>query len=130
MDQKVVMNSNYILMVIHKIKEIYDDIDFLSDFDCVNKMVDGSTAVDIKKLDFIANKYEDKFNFIFGMERQANLNTNFYPIYNPDLEYAFRLRNGMIKIYVIRKYKDNLTDKIKSILINGTDFEFYNLIVS
>lgn len=123
------MNSNYILMVIHKIKETYDDIDFLSDFDCVNKMVDGSTAVDIKKLNIIADKYEDEFNFIFGMERQANLNTNFYSIYNSNLEYAIRLRNGMIKIYVIRKYKNNLTDEIKNILINGTDSEFYNLIV-
>ena len=124
------MNNCYILKCIDKIKETYDDIDFLSDFDCVNKMVDGSTAVDIKKLDIIANKYEDEFNFIFGVEGQANLNTNFYPIYNPNLEYAFRLRNGMIKIYVIRKYNDNLTDEIKNILINGTDFEFYNLIVS
>lgn len=93
-------------------------------------MVDGSTEVDIKKLDIIANKYEDEFNFIFGMERQANLNTNFYPIYNPNLEYAFRLRNGMIKIYVIRKYNDNLTDEIKNILINGTGSDYYNLIVS
>ncbi len=124
------MNNCYILKCIDKIKETYDDIDFLSDFNCVNKMVDGSTEVDIKKLDIIANKYEDEFNFIFGMERQANLNTNFYHIYNPNLEYAFRLRNGMIKIYVIRKYKANLTDEIKNILINGTDFEFYNLIVS
>lgn len=124
------MNNCYILKCIDKIKETYDDIDFLSDFDCVNKMVDGSTAVDIKKLDIIANKYEDEFNFIFGMERQANLNTNFYPIYNPNLEYAFRLRNGMIKIYVIRKYNDNLTDEIKNILINGTGSDYYNLIVS
>lgn len=124
------MNNCYILKCIDKIKETYDDIDFLSDFDCVNKMVDGSNAVDIKKLDIIANKYEDEFNFIFGMERQANLNTNFYPIYNPNLEYAFRLRNGMIKIYVIRKYNDNLTDEIKNILINGTGSDYYNLIVS
>lgn len=124
------MNNCYILKCIDKIKETYDDIDFLSDFDCVNKMVDGSTAVDIKKLDIIANKYEDEFNFIFGVERQANLNTNFYPIYNPNLEYAFRLRNGMIKIYVIRKYNDNLTDEIKNILINGTGSDYYNLIVS
>lgn len=124
------MNNCYILKCIDKIKETYDDIDFLSDFDCVNKMVDGSTAIDIKKLDIIADKYEDELNFIFGMERQTNLNTNFYYIYNPNLEYAFRLRNGMIKIYVIRKYKANLTDEIKNILINGTDFEFYNLIVS
>lgn len=65
------------------------------------------------------------------MERQANLNNNFYPIYNPDLEYySFRLRNGMIKIYVIRKYNDNLTDEIKNILINGTGSDYYNLIVS
>lgn len=124
------MNNCYILKCIDKIKETYDDIDFLSDFNCVNKMVDGSTEVDIKKLDIIANKYEDEFNFIFGMERQANLNTNFYPIYNPNLEYAFRLRNGMIKIYVIRKYNDNLTDEIKNILINGTGSDYYNLIVS
>lgn len=124
------MNNCYILKCIDKIKETYDDIDFLSDFDCVNKMVDGSTEVDIKKLNIIANKYEDEFNFIFGMERQANLNTNFYPIYNPNLEYAFRLRNGMIKIYVIRKYNDNLTDEIKNILINGTGSDYYNLIVS
>ena len=124
------MNNCYILKCIDKIKETYDDIDFLSDFDCVNKMVDGSTAVDIKKLDIIANKYEDEFNFIFGVEGQANLNTNFYPIYNPNLEYAFRLRNGMIKIYVIRKYNDNLTDEIKNILINGTGSDYYNLIVS
>lgn len=124
------MNNCYILKCIDKIKETYDDIDFLSDFDCVNKMVDGSNAVDIKKLNIIANKYEDEFNFIFGMERQANLNTNFYPIYNPNLEYAFRLRNGMIKIYVIRKYNDNLTDEIKNILINGTGSDYYNLIVS
>lgn len=124
------MNNCYILKCIDKIKETYDDIDFLSDFNCVNKMVDGSTEVDIKKLDIIANKYEDEFNFIFGMERQANLNTNFYPIYNPNLEYAFRLRNGMIKIYVIRKYNDNLTDEIKNILINGTGSDYYNLIVT
>lgn len=124
------MNNCYILKCIDKIKETYDDIDFLSDFNCVNKMVDGSTEVDIKKLDIIANKYEDEFNFIFSMERQANLNTNFYPIYNPNLEYAFRLRNGMIKIYVIRKYNDNLTDEIKNILINGTGSDYYNLIVS
>lgn len=124
------MNNCYILKCIDKIKETYDDIDFLSDFNCVNKMVDGSTEVDIKKLDIIANKYEDEFNFIFGMERQANLNTNFYPIYNPNLEYAFRLRNGMIKTYVIRKYNDNLTDEIKNILINGTGSDYYNLIVS
>lgn len=124
------MNNCYILKCIDKIKETYDDIDFLSDFNCVNKMVDGSTEVDIKKLDIIANKYEDEFNFIFGVEGQANLNTNFYPIYNPNLEYAFRLRNGMIKIYVIRKYNDNLTDEIKNILINGTGSDYYNLIVS
>lgn len=124
------MNNCYILKCIDKIKETYDDIDFLSDFDCVNKMVDGSNAVDIKKLNIIANKYEDEFNFIFGMERQANLNTNFYPIYNPNLEYAFRLRNGMIKIYVIRKYNYNLTDEIKNILINGTGSDYYNLIVT
>lgn len=65
------------------------------------------------------------------MERQANLNNNFYPIHNPDLEYySFRLRNGMIKIYVIRKYNDNITDEIKNILINGTGSDYYNLIVS
>lgn len=52
------MNNCYILKCIDKIKETYDDIDFLFDFDCVNKMVNGSTAVDIKKLDIIANKYE------------------------------------------------------------------------
>lgn len=124
------MNNCYILKCIDKIKETYDDIDFLSDFNYVNKMVDGSTEVDIKKLDIIADKYEDEFNFIFGMERQTNLNTNFYYIYNPALEYAFRLRNGMIKIYVIRKYNDNLTDEIKNILINGTGSDYYNLIVS
>lgn len=124
------MNSGYILKVIDKIKENYDDADFRLDFNCVNKMVDGSTAVDINKLDIIANKYKKELNFIFCMERQVNLNTNFYSVYNPDLEYAIRLRNGMVKIYVVRKYKDNLTDKIKKILISGTDFDFYNLIVS
>ncbi len=62
--------------------------------------------------------------------RQNNLNANSYFVYNLELEYAIRLRNGMIKIYVVRKYKNNLTDEIKNILINGTDFEFYNLIVS
>ena len=93
-------------------------------------MINGSIEFDIDKLYTIANNYKEELDFIFDMERQNNLNANCYSVYNPDLEYVIRLRNGMIKIYVLRKYKDNLTEKIEKILINVTDFEFYNLIVS